>query len=267
MEWPEAQRGAVKWLDSQGIQGIAAGRPGLRRPHDCAGDPASLVPAPPARLVPARRRPSGLLRGGSSPEARTALERFVAEQYAAAHDARVTSFQPELIGVVDDSGRVLGAAGLHYGSDPSPFFLECYLGEPVERVLSRRLGRAVERTGLAEIGNVAARQPGDGCWLVGTIGAWLDGAGVEWAVFTATARLRALLARLGFALVELAVADPARVPGGAAEWGRYYESDPRVAAVSFRAHRDYAVRWVLGLDPLLTAAFEEGARATWGRAA
>lgn len=262
MEWPATQRGAVGWLDPLGIQGIVEGRPGARPPHDPAEHPER-----PAQAPPARRRPVELLWGGSSPRARADLERFVAERYAAAHRARVTSFLPELIGVTDESGRVLGAAGLHYGTDPTPFFLECYLDEPVERVLSRRLGREVARTGLAEIGNVAVLQPGDGCWLVGTIGAWLDGAGIEWAVFTATARLRALLTRLGFDLLELAAADPARVPGGASEWGRYYESDPRIAAVSFRAHREYAVRWMHGIDPLLTQAFEEGARCTWGRAA
>jgi len=60
-----------------------------------------------------------------------------------------------------------------------------------------------------------------------------EAAGFEWAFFTATAPLKALLERLGLPLMPLATADRARV-ANPESWGTYYELSPSVYAV----HRD-----------------------------
>jgi Thermostable hemolysin len=60
-----------------------------------------------------------------------------------------------------------------------------------------------------------------------------EAAGFEWAFFTATAPLKALLERMSLPLVPLAAADRSRVPNPDA-WGSYYALAPSVYAV----HRD-----------------------------
>ena len=60
-----------------------------------------------------------------------------------------------------------------------------------------------------------------------------EAGGFEWAFFTATAPLKALLERIGLPLVPLAIADRARV-ANPESWGTYYQLAPTVYAV----HRD-----------------------------
>ena len=48
---------------------------------------------------------------------------------------------------------------MRLGSIFEPFFLEVYLDEPLDVVLSRFAGHGVERGSLAEMGNLASAQP------------------------------------------------------------------------------------------------------------
>jgi hypothetical protein len=89
----------------------------------------------------------------------------------------------------------------------------------------------VERAQIVEVGNLAERAlPRGRCRLVAALPPLLLGEGRRWIVFTATDVLRAVLARLGAPLVELA---PRRRPCSRLagdQWGRYYARDPRVMA-------------------------------------
>jgi hypothetical protein len=70
--------------------------------------------------------------------------------------------------------------------------------------------------------------------MVAQIPAYLLSRRYAWIVFTATSALRGILARFDAPLVELARADGLRVAGTHDEWGRYYETDPRVYAGCLR---------------------------------
>ena len=70
--------------------------------------------------------------------------------------------------------------------------------------------------------------------MVAHIPAWLTAQRYAWIVFTATNSLRQILAGLDAPLVELARADAASVATSRDEWGRYYETDPRVYAGRLR---------------------------------
>ena len=65
--------------------------------------------------------------------------------------------------------------------------------------------------------------------MVAQLPAYLIERRYQWIVFTATSALRDILTSLGAPLLELATAD-SRVDGACDEWGRYYETDPRVYA-------------------------------------
>jgi len=161
---------------------------------------------------------------------REAAERFIAAAFLDKHGARLSEFLPELVGVESYSGELRAVAG-YRSAGTGPLFLEQYLPGTVEQNLSARLGAAVPRHHIAEVGNLAG---GGSCryvrYLVSQLPRFLLDRGHTWVVFTATSLVRDILDSVGANLIELAVADSGRVAGGAASWGQYYRHDPRVMA-------------------------------------
>ena len=159
---------------------------------------------------------------------RAGVESYIARRFARCHGACVTSFLPRLLAA--GTGDRLGAAiGLRTAS-AAPLFLETYLDTPIDAALTRHAGQPVERSQLAEIGNLAASNSRAGQLLVALLIAALRGAGFRWLVFTATRPVRARIAALGLPLHALAAADPARLGTARATWGRYYDAEPWVMA-------------------------------------
>nr|WP_166179857.1 thermostable hemolysin [Altererythrobacter segetis] len=127
-------------------------------------------------------------------------------------------------------GAVRAALG-YRRAGTQPLFLEAYLDEPIESIVSAKLGRPITRDAIVEIGNLAA----DNAWQM--ISLWGEaandlGSSSEVVVATLTAPLRRMFARIGIPVHELAPADPARLDAAAGEWGSYYRTDPRVCAGS-----------------------------------
>jgi len=185
---------------------------------------------------------SSLIVAWRTSAARAALEACIRSTYAAAHGATIRHFLPLLLGLSGDSGELLGAIGAQPGREPGRMFLETYLDEPVEAALSRALGQEAPRVALAEVGNLAAVEPGTGLALVSTLAAYLDGLGVSWAVFTATDALRGRFLRCGLELADLGPADGHLLGEQLADWGRYYETAPRVTAAHIGSLRKRLAR-------------------------
>ena len=161
---------------------------------------------------------------------RQRLERCVAQVYEQVHGARIEHFHESLLGLEDRFGGLLGVIG-HTHADTGPLFLETYLDEPIEARLAARQGQGIRRSCLAEVGNLSALQPGTAAALVSTLAQVLEQRGVHFAVFTATAATRRVFERLGAQLTDLGPADGSRLGSEEAEWGRYYDCQPRVAAM------------------------------------
>jgi len=157
---------------------------------------------------------------------RPAAERLIAEVYAQHYAAHISAFPDTLVTLIDADGAVHCAAGLRFAADG--FFSEAYLDAPADAVLSALRSIPVGRDKIFEVTSLGSL--GD---FLRKIIAGGEAAGFEWAFFTATAPLKALLERMGLSLTPLADADSARVPNPGA-WGSYYAFAPRVYAV----HRD-----------------------------
>jgi hypothetical protein len=162
---------------------------------------------------------------------RPAAEDLIAEIYARFYGAQVDDFPTTLVGMVSADATILSAAGLRFAADG--FFSECYLDKPVEDVLSALRHQTVCREKIFEVTSLASRAPHTVGSFLRKIVACGEGAGFEWAFFTATAPLKALLERLSLPLVPLGAADRSRVAQPEI-WGTYYELEPSVYAV----HRD-----------------------------
>ena len=107
-------------------------------------------------------------------------------------------------------------------------FAETYLDAPIERLIARETGLAVTRGDILEIGNLVSTWKGSSLLLFVFLSEVIDRLGYRWVLFTATREVENLLAKLKYAPVVLADADPARLPDAGASWGSYYRRLPRV---------------------------------------
>ena len=164
---------------------------------------------------------------------RPKAEQLIKEIYAQHYGARITAFPDTLVARIAADSTIECAAGLRFAADG--FFSEAYLDAPIEAVLSPLRRPRARREKIFEVTSLASRAPHLVASFLRKIIACGEAAGFEWAFFTATLPLKALLQRLKLPLAPLANADRSRVANHDA-WGRYYELAPGVYAV----HRDDA---------------------------
>lgn len=158
---------------------------------------------------------------------REELEQFVRDVFASRHGARVCSFMPSLLGMRNDAGAVCSVAGFRCAAD-QPLFLERYLNEPIEQAIAASAGQDISRSQIVEVGNLAGRNCRSAMRLVLDLPRILLERGHRWMVFTATDTLREILASYHAPLLDLAPATASRAQSTGDEWGRYYDSNPRV---------------------------------------
>ncbi len=157
------------------------------------------------------------------------LTDYIAEQFKFAHGASVHDFMPLLLGM-SCQGQFSAVSGMRPATR-HPLFLEQYLGQPVEAVLSQLSESQVERGKIMEVGNLVATRSGASQLLFLLLAAMLYRVNFEWVVFTGTPVVIKGLERLGFKLEKLADADPAKLTSSRlSDWGRYYEQRPQVVA-------------------------------------
>lgn len=193
--------------------------------------PTSLVAPFPSRLLQSQ------VLGPHDPN-RDAVERFIADVYRERYGATLHSFLPHLLAFRDAQGVLVAAVGMRLGSE-GPLFVEQYLDEPVQALLSQREIATVGRDRIAEIGNFAATSPGIARELIVRLTDLLHAAHVRWVLFAATQQLRNTLDRLHLVTVELGEASPVRLHGDAAAWGSYYQARPKVVCGNVSAGRAF----------------------------
>ncbi len=169
---------------------------------------------------------------GEGENPRPAIEHFIRTVFRHAYGARISHFLPHLLSM-RQGGKVVAALGINPATDRR-LFLERYLDNPVECILAEKLRRPIGRNQIVEIGNLASSHGGGTRALIITLTAYLSGAGYEWALFTATPRVRNNFAKLGIELIPLVRADKTRLGDAQHNWGSYYEQEPVVVTCDIR---------------------------------
>lgn len=166
----------------------------------------------------------------SAPQ-RAELEDFVRTMFKRVHRANVTHFMPKLMGLRDTQGKLLAVCGIRHAAQ-EPLFLETYLDVPVEQALSERVGYAVPRHSILEVGNLAVLEPSSVRSLIASVSVYLHSTHSNWAVFTGITTLRNSLTKLNMPMHTLGEASLMRLPEQErAAWGRYYDEHPQVMAI------------------------------------
>ena len=165
---------------------------------------------------------------------RETFEAFIQHRFRKAHGADIRHFMPELFGVHNGDGELCAVAGVRR-AHLEPLFLERYLDEPIEPLISAAAGRQVERSAIVEVGNLAASDTGSARTSIIAITYLLAMGGLEWVTFTGNTGLVNSFHRLGLKPVTLCAANPERLGDERQHWGSYYESKPWVHVGNIRA--------------------------------
>lgn len=159
---------------------------------------------------------------------RLEAEGFIHRVFARRHGADVQSFYPTLLSFRDPEHQraVVGFRGALSGH----LFAEQYLEEPAHTLIGERVGKAIAREALVEVGNLALENPGDARWVIAASTCFLHALGYRWVLFTATRALINTFQRLGLQPLALGEARPLLLHDKGEQWGNYYQAGPMVCA-------------------------------------
>lgn len=158
-------------------------------------------------------------------ETATSVATFIQRRFQQAYQARPMLRIPNLLALTTRHGSLLAAVGVRNAATER-LFLEDYIDDPVDHIIPRPPRPARYR--IAEIAHLAGVEAGVSRFLFPALTVWLHERNYEWIAFTGTDHLRNSFQRLGISIVDIAAADPGRLPDRGAGWGRYYDSHPRV---------------------------------------
>jgi hypothetical protein len=163
--------------------------------------------------------------------ARSEIEGFISAVFKRAHGADITHFMPQLVALRDQNGVLMAAFGWKKASD-GPLFLEQYLDEPIETLISNILHKNISRSQITKIGNLAVANPRNAGILIAHVIQHSLDMGIEWCVATAHHSLQNGLIKAGRDVYPLFNADKARLSQEEqAKWGTYYKHMPQVVAI------------------------------------
>jgi Thermostable hemolysin len=162
---------------------------------------------------------------------RKEVESFIHAVFKNAYGAEITAFMPHLVALRDSNGILMAAFGLKKAAD-GPLFLERYLDEPIEALLSKKLGRQISRHQITKIGNLAVANPRNAGILIAQVIQHSLDMGIEWCVATAHHSLQNGVIKGGRDVYPLFPADKARLSAEEQiKWGSYYKNMPQVVAI------------------------------------
>lgn len=149
-------------------------------------------------------------------------------RYKQAFDAELHSFMPAFLALLKDK-RITSLCGFRIAQN-EPLFLEQYLDQSAEKLLSDIFDKNISRQGLIEFGQLASFAHGFSPLHFTLIAEKLVEFGFEWCIFTATDPLYALMKHMGLNPQIIAEANPNRISSAATIWGNYYQYQPRIMA-------------------------------------
>ncbi|MEH6405124.1 MAG: thermostable hemolysin [Sneathiella sp.] len=156
---------------------------------------------------------------------RNTMEAFISDIYRTAYNADIKVTYPYLLGVLNDTGDLIAAAGFRPASD-GPLFLETYLTDSVDKLL------VADRKKIVEIGNLASNGKGASLFLFAAISAYLYHHNYQYAVATGTDFLERRFQQIGLKPRRLGQAFPLSETENDDNWGSYYLTRPHVLSGS-----------------------------------
>ncbi|MFT7533731.1 MAG: hypothetical protein ACI9FD_004773 [Gammaproteobacteria bacterium] len=158
---------------------------------------------------------------------------FIRESYQANYGAELNSFLPWIVACQRLDDNIEMAFGLNPAND-GDLFLEVYLDQPVENLLSRATGTSIKRNSIVEIGNLAFSNNTNLVSNLKDIARYCLGNGFEYVICTASRLLRLIFSRAYLQPIFLGDAHYQNLRDNPSHWGDYYRFTPKVLAGNLR---------------------------------
>lgn len=153
---------------------------------------------------------------------------LIAAQYKKHFDCDLRHFMPNTFSLY--RGDILKACAGFSSADQNPLFLEQYLDQPIEAMLSEQFDCPVSRRDIVEIGGFAVDDKQFALPMMIQLAPAFRAAGFQYAVCTVTSVVQRCLDKIGIQSVSLGAADANRVDTTGNAWGKYYALTPVILA-------------------------------------
>jgi hypothetical protein len=164
---------------------------------------------------------------------RSDIEDFITNTYLDVFGARLNGFLSVLVAGQRTGEPVSMAFGLTPAVD-SPLFLENYLAESIEDILSRATGSDIDRSEIVELGNLALSDRRDLNSAFQGMAQFCHDQGYRYVVCTATRILRLIFINAGISPMYLADVCFNDVVRDGTHWGNYYRYSPQIVVGDVR---------------------------------
>lgn len=162
---------------------------------------------------------------------RSEVEAFIHAVFKVSYGANITEFMPTLVALRDANGVLMAAFGMRAAAEEK-LFLEQYINEPIEQLISEKVGKAITRDDITCIGNLAVSNSRNAGVLIAHIIQHSLSIGIKWCVATAHHSLQNGLIKGGRDVYPLHLADKACLSAEEqVAWGSYYDQAPQVVAI------------------------------------
>lgn len=125
----------------------------------------------------------------------------------------------------NEQEEILACAGITLAEDRK-LFSEQYLPDSVERTLSAKFGKTIDRTLIGECGSLTSLHATAGAILVNMVPMLAWCMGIHYLLVTVTPRVRQMMESCQIEFEPMFEADPGKLDGDAEKWGKYYEQRP-----------------------------------------
>lgn len=155
------------------------------------------------------------------------VKALISDVFYKTYKAEITVSFPNLLAVIGIDKTIYAAVGFRAASE-GDLFLEQYLDDKVEKVISKIVGKEVLRDEIVEIGSLASQKKGMVQFLYIAIAAYLHSKKYKYVVATGTEFLQKYFKKAGLKPMILCDAKQAALKNQNINWGNYYDSNPRV---------------------------------------
>lgn len=171
---------------------------------------------------------------------------IVKEKFRSCYKATVEPSPQYFAMTLDNEDRILSCAGITF-ADHRTLFSEQYLSQPIEKILSERVEKPIDRSTIVEIGSLISHHLTAGMIMVNMIPllAWCMGG--HYLLCTVTPRVREMMENCQIDFEPLLTADPERLANaGGKNWGSYYSKMPVTGFIRVDPKRSRFAAMTLG---------------------
>jgi hypothetical protein len=159
------------------------------------------------------------------------VERFIEQGFLTSYNATISISMPWILAI--STGCFKAALGIRsaYDGATNTLFVEQYTDKLIECIL-QDLDPQVSRSEIAEIGHLYSNAKKFTISLFLTTAVSLFCNHYKFMVFAATEHVLDLIDRSGISHTMITSADPSKLEKSVNNWGVYYETNPKVVAIS-----------------------------------